>query len=109
MKLYEMDADRILAELEVRGEAYVEAKHKAAQLEAFYDRVKAAVYTALRKAGGGSIDDCKAATLESQQTLDAINEYLLAERDKDRAYLALERAREAVRLYQTVRSDMRRV
>lgn len=109
MKLYEMDADRILAELERRGEEYVSAKERATLDEAHHDRLKASIYSAIRKAGGVSIDDAKAQALNSDSVVEAFTQWAESEREKDRAYLALERAREAVRLYQTVRSDMRRV
>ena len=109
MKLHEMPADMILEELERRADAYVEAKYKSDQLEAWHDKVKAGVFVALRKAGGGSVEDCKAAAIDARETLDALDEYLKAAMEKDKAYMALERARTAAEMWRSEQANRRRV
>lgn len=109
MKLHEMDPDMILAELERRGEAYVLAKGTAKTLEGMYDRMKAATYSAYRSQAGTSVDDAKARTAADGVLERNWMEWQEKERELDRAYLALERARIAVELWRSTRADMRRV
>lgn len=109
MKLHELTADAILETLEKRADAYLDAKDAAARAEAKHDVCKAAVYSALRKAGGISVDDAKARALENETVITCFHEWQDAEREKDRAYLALERARHAVELWRTEQSNRRRV
>lgn len=109
MKLHERDADQLIDHLEKRGDEYADAKERASRAENMHTTVKAAVYTALRKAGGISVEDAKAAALDNETVIDAFNELMKAETVKEKAYLALERARTACELWRTARSDMRRV
>lgn len=108
MKLHEMDPDRILAELERRGDEYADAKARAASLENTHATIKAAVYNAIRKIGGVSVEDAKARALESEQVIAVANEWLEAEHVKDKAYLALERARTATDLWRSDAANRRR-
>lgn len=109
MKLHEMPADMILEELEKRADAYVDAKYKADSAEAFHETTKAGVFVALRKAGGGSVEDCKAAAIDHCDVVKALMAYLAAAREKDKAYMALERARTAAEMWRSEQANRRRV
>lgn len=109
VKLHEMPADMILEELERRADAYVEAKYKADQLEAWHERVKAGVFVALKKAGGGSVEECKAGAINDNETIMAFAGYLKASMEKDKAYMALERARTAAEMWRSEQANRRRV
>lgn len=109
MRLADLDPDRILGELEARGEAYVNAKARASALEQNHATAKAAAYNAIRKADGCSVEDARSRALENETVIGAFAAWAEAEREKDIAYLALERARIAVSLFQTVRADLRKI
>lgn len=107
-RLTDLSADQILAELEKRGDAVAELRHKANLAEWKYDRAKAAAFIAYNSQGN-SIEKAKALALENDTVVGAFSDWQEAEFEKDKAFLSLERARIAVDLYRTEKADQRKV
>ncbi len=107
MKLHELDADKLLEILEQRQEEYAEAKERAGRTSFALERIQKGSYMAIRKAEGLSIEDSKAAALNSDMVIVAFNEDMEAQREKDRTLFALERVRIAIDLFRSIRADMR--
>jgi flavin-dependent dehydrogenase len=103
----EIDADRLIALLDERQEAAVMAKDAASRTSFALERIQKAIYSALRKAGGISVEDAKAAVFDSDAVVEAYEADMAAQREKDRAMYALDRVKVAIDLFRTEQSTLR--